>query len=151
MRRYVAEQPVAVSWDGAVIAQGGCCCRYRTPIAIAALLILAIAITAVLTELAVARCVERRQTRSAASAAQIAPRPSAAVIGFRNLSGRPADEWLSTAMAEMLTTELAGDGQMRVVPAERVARADVDLGHHAAATLSQEAVERLRNTLASDS
>ena len=73
-----------------------------------------------------------------------------AVIGFRNLSERPADEWLSTAMAEMLTTELAGDGQLRVLPAERVARANVDLGQHAAITLSQDALDRLRNALASD-
>ena len=53
-------------------------------------------------------------------------------------------------MAEMLTTELAGDGQLRVLPAERVVRARVDLGEEAAATTSPDTVERLRSTLASD-
>ena len=42
------------------------------------------------------------------------------------------DEWLSTAMAEMLTTELGGDGQLRVVPAERVARLTASLEKKAA-------------------
>ena len=47
---------------------------------------------------------------------------------LHNLSQRPEDAWLSTAMVEMLTTELAGDGQLRVVPAERTARALRELG-----------------------
>jgi DNA-binding winged helix-turn-helix (wHTH) protein/tetratricopeptide (TPR) repeat protein len=50
-------------------------------------------------------------------------RRSLAVLGFRNLSGAPASEWLGPAMAEMLTTELAAGGQVRVVSGENVARA----------------------------
>src|SRR5205807_5605083 len=34
-------------------------------------------------------------------------RPSVAVLGFKNLSGRNETAWLSTALSEMLTTELA--------------------------------------------
>ena len=150
LRRYVAEQPVSVSWDRRRYHARRLLLRYRIPIAMAALLILAIAITAVLTGRPSRESASPSANASRPAATPIAPRPSAAVIGFRNLSGRPADEWLSVALAEMLTTELAGDGQMRVVPAERVARASVDLSHHAAATLSQEAAERLRNTLATD-
>ena len=33
-------------------------------------------------------------------------RPSVAVMGFKNLSGRPQSAWLSTALTEMLSTEL---------------------------------------------
>ena len=150
LQRYVAEQPVAVSWDRRRYRARRLVLRYRTPIAMAALLILAIGITAALTSRRSRDAASASAEASPVSAAAIAPRPSAAVIGFRNLSERPADEWLSTALAEMLTTELAGDGQIRVVPAERVARANVDLGHHAANTLSQEAIERLHNTLAAD-
>jgi tetratricopeptide (TPR) repeat protein len=64
-----------------------------------------------------------------------------AVLEFRGLSQRPADQWLSTALAEMLTTELAGDGQVRVVPTDLVARAERDFGA---------AIDRLRPALAAD-
>ncbi len=50
-------------------------------------------------------------------------RPSLAVLGFRNLSGAPASEWLGPALAEMLTTELAAGGRVRVASGENVARA----------------------------
>ena len=37
-------------------------------------------------------------------------RRSVAVLGFRNLPGRPEDNWLSPAFSEMLNTELAAGG-----------------------------------------
>src|SRR5262249_42122605 len=52
----------------------------------------------------------------------VTPRRSVAVLGFRNLSARPEDAWLSTALAEMLTTELAAGEQLRTIPGENVAR-----------------------------
>jgi tetratricopeptide (TPR) repeat protein/TolB-like protein len=149
LRKYVSSQPVSVSWDGRRYRARRLVVRHRTALAMAALLILAVAVTALATSRA-------RGSAGAAAAVTadlqppIAIRPSVAVLGFRNLSERPADAWLSSAMAEMLTTELAGDGQLRVLPAERVARATVDLGQPVAATLSQEAIEQLRHTLASD-
>src|ERR1700723_2433292 len=45
-------------------------------------------------------------------------RRSVAVIGFRNLPGRPEDDWLSAAFAEMLRTELAAGGGLRMVSEE---------------------------------
>lgn len=50
-------------------------------------------------------------------------RSSIAVLGFRNLSGRNQSQWLSAAIPEMLTTELAAAKQVRVIPGETVARA----------------------------
>ncbi len=41
----------------------------------------------------------------------IAARPAVAVLGFRNLAGREDVQWLSTALSEMLTTELGGGGE----------------------------------------
>ncbi|RPI48732.1 MAG: hypothetical protein EHM55_25095, partial [Acidobacteria bacterium] len=151
LRRYVAEQPVAVSWDRRRYRAKRLLRRHRAAMAVAALLILAIGITTLLTGRRARGASSAAQDGSTASPRQIAARPSVAVLEFRNLSSRPADEWLSTAMAEMLTTELAGDGQLRVLPAERVARARVDLGQRVTATLSQDDVERLRSALASDS
>lgn len=50
----------------------------------------------------------------------IKPRRSVAVLGFRNLSGRSDVNWLSTAFSEMLRTELAAGGQVRLVSSEEV-------------------------------
>jgi hypothetical protein len=44
-------------------------------------------------------------------------RRSVAILGFRNLLGRSEDNWLSPALAEMLNTELAANGALRMVPA----------------------------------
>ena len=54
-------------------------------------------------------------------------RRSVAVMGFRNLSGQPDQAWLSTALAETLSTELSGGGQLRALPGENVARMKIDL------------------------
>jgi DNA-binding winged helix-turn-helix (wHTH) protein len=48
-------------------------------------------------------------------------RKSIAVLGFHNIFGRADDAWLATAFSEMLSTELAGDGQLRSLPGENVA------------------------------
>ena len=56
------------------------------------------------------------------------PRRAVAVLGFKNLSGRPEAAWLSTALAEMFGTELAVGERIRVIPSEDVARAFRDLG-----------------------
>lgn len=73
-----------------------------------------------------------------------------AVAGFTNLSGRAEDQWLSTAMPEMLISELAGNGQVRVMPADLVARAVRDLGADTTGLLPAHAVEQLRSSLAAD-
>src|SRR5262249_43902115 len=54
-------------------------------------------------------------------------RRSIAVIGFKNLSGRGDAAWLSPAMSDMLTTELAAGGQLRTISGESIARAKRDL------------------------
>ncbi|MEP7116446.1 MAG: tetratricopeptide repeat protein, partial [Acidobacteriota bacterium] len=70
-----------------------------------------------------------------------APRRAAAVLRFKNLSTQPADAWLSTALAEMLATELGGGGQLRIVAPDAVAQAEHDAsaasGPDAGATLAQ--------------
>src|SRR5580704_7547262 len=61
-------------------------------------------------------------------AAQVrAARRSIAVLGFRNLSGRPEEGWLSTALAEMLSTELEAGEKLRLISGEDVARTKLDL------------------------
>jgi DNA-binding winged helix-turn-helix (wHTH) protein/tetratricopeptide (TPR) repeat protein len=82
--------------------------------------------------------------------AAVKPRRSFAVLGLKNLSGRPDEAWLSTALSEMLATELAAGEQMRAVPGEKVAQAKIDLGLVAADGYSAETLARIRANLGSD-
>ncbi|MFA6956581.1 MAG: protein kinase [Thermoanaerobaculia bacterium] len=45
-----------------------------------------------------------------------------AVTGFRNLSRDPAFDWMSTALADMLATEISEAGGARIIAPEQVAR-----------------------------
>lgn len=57
---------------------------------------------------------------------QIQPREVVAVLSLRNETGRPEDEWLSTALAEILTTELAVNGEKRLVDRDELVWAEKD-------------------------
>ena len=71
-------------------------------------------------------------------------RRSVAVFGFRNLTGTPADNWLSSAFAEMLNTELAADGRLRLISGEDVARTRRDLPLGDEDSLAKATLERVR-------
>ncbi len=77
-------------------------------------------------------------------------RKSVAVVGFKNLSGKPDQAWLSTALSEMLTTELAAGEQLRMIPGENVARMKHDLALPDADTFSNETLAHIRNLVGSD-
>jgi DNA-binding winged helix-turn-helix (wHTH) protein/tetratricopeptide (TPR) repeat protein len=78
------------------------------------------------------------------SGPSIRTRRSVAVLGFRNLAGRPEDNWLSTAFSEMLNTELASDGVLRMLPGEDVARVKHELPLADEDTLAKTTLDRLR-------
>jgi len=77
-------------------------------------------------------------------------RRSVAVIGFRNLSGKPDQAWLSTALAEMLSTELASGGQLRTLPGENVARMKLDLALPDSESYAPDTLGRIRKYSGSD-
>lgn len=79
-----------------------------------------------------------------------AARRSIAVLGFRNLSGRPEKSWISTALAEMLSSELEAGEKLRLVSGEDIARTKRDLPLADADSLSRNTLARLHNTLDSD-
>jgi tetratricopeptide (TPR) repeat protein/TolB-like protein len=81
---------------------------------------------------------------------QIVERPSVAVLGFWNLSQRDDTAWLATALSEMLTTELAAGGKLRLLPGDTVARAKVELSVPDVASLSASTVKQVRQNLGSD-
>jgi Tfp pilus assembly protein PilF/TolB-like protein len=77
-------------------------------------------------------------------------RRSVAVLGFKNSSGRPDQEWFSNALAEMLTTELSAGDKLRIVPGENVARMKADRSLPEAATLSPGTLATIYQTLGSN-
>jgi serine/threonine protein kinase/tetratricopeptide (TPR) repeat protein/TolB-like protein len=96
----------------------------------------------------------RKESSAAASvSASLAPihvRRSVAVLGFKNLSGRQDEAWLSTALSEMLTTELAAGGKLRTIPGENVAQMKISLSLPDADSYGQETLGKIRKNLGSD-
>jgi len=84
---------------------------------------------------------------SSGSASQ---RRSVAVLGFRNLSAKPEDAWLSTALSEMLTTELAAGEQLRTIPGENVSRMRNDLTLPEADSYARDTLKQIHDRLGSD-
>jgi tetratricopeptide (TPR) repeat protein len=73
-----------------------------------------------------------------------------AVLGFKNLSGQPAVAWMSTALAEMLTTELAAGEHLRAIPGENIARMKSDLDLADADSFAADTLTRINASLGSD-
>lgn len=111
-----------------------------------ALLILVLGLSAALSHLA------RGSLAPAADldAPTIPQRPSIAVLGFKNLSGEKKTDWLGSALAEMLTTELATGSRVRVISRENVSRARGALKIPASGTLDAASLEKIRNIVGAD-
>jgi len=77
-------------------------------------------------------------------------RKSVAVLGFRNLSGRSDDNWLSSALPEMLSTELAGGEKLRLISGEDVANLRVTSPWTQTDTLDRDTTARIGAALGSD-
>src|SRR6202165_2103370 len=77
-------------------------------------------------------------------------RSSIAVLGFKNLSSHKDIDWLSTAITQMLSTELAGGDKTRIIPEEIVARAKQDLGLKEKDSYARDTLRGLRTRLGSD-
>jgi eukaryotic-like serine/threonine-protein kinase len=90
------------------------------------------------------------RTFSKRSPEMVMGRRSVAVLGFKNSSGRPEQQWFSNALAEMLTTELSAGDKLRIVPGENVARMKADRALPDTATLSPETLSAMFQTLGSN-
>ena len=62
-----------------------------------------------------------------ASGVKVTPRRSVAVLGISNISGRQDDNWLSTAYASALTTEMGAGEQLRTISGEEISQTKIDL------------------------
>ena len=83
-------------------------------------------------------------------AAPIRMRRSVAVIGFKNLSKRRDIAWLSTALSEMLATELAAGEQLRTIPGETVAQVKISLSLPDAESFGKETLGKIHRNLNAD-
>ena len=77
-------------------------------------------------------------------------RPSVALLGFGNLSGKSDKLWISTALSEWLTSELAVGETLRGLPGEDVAHAVQELNLGSSRGYSKETLERIHRRLEAD-
>lgn len=93
-----------------------------------------------------------RPAGNAAQAAmrRIPTRQAIAVLGFQNASGKPEDAWLSTALTEMMSTELAAGGKLRLVPGEDVSNLQLSAPWSQTDTLGRTTTSRIGTALNSD-
>jgi DNA-binding winged helix-turn-helix (wHTH) protein/tetratricopeptide (TPR) repeat protein len=84
------------------------------------------------------------------TAPPLAARHSVVVLGFKNLTGDSNHAWLSTALSDWLSAELAAGDQLRTIPEENVARMKLELALPEVDSLSQDTLGRIRQNLGSD-
>src|SRR6202041_2428524 len=77
-------------------------------------------------------------------------RPAVAVLGFKNLSGRPDEAWLSTALSEMLTTEFVAGEKVRTIPGETVSQLKTNLSLTDADSYGAATLQKIRTSIGSD-
>jgi DNA-binding winged helix-turn-helix (wHTH) protein/tetratricopeptide (TPR) repeat protein len=77
-------------------------------------------------------------------------RSSIAILGFKNLSSQHEGDWLGSAIAQMLATELRTGGSLRIIPDEAVARAKSDLNLKEKDGYPRDTLRELNAVLASD-
>jgi serine/threonine protein kinase/tetratricopeptide (TPR) repeat protein len=88
--------------------------------------------------------------RNNTNISSIPGRRSVAVLGFQNVSGRPDEAWISTALSEMLATELAAGERLRTIPGEDIARTKLDLSLPDTASYGRDTLVRIRKNLDTD-
>src|SRR6202167_6344497 len=80
----------------------------------------------------------------------ISRRRAVAVLDFKNSTSRPEAAWLSTALPEMLTTELAAGEELRAIPGEDVAQMKINFSLPDSDTLAAQTLSQVGKTLGAD-
>jgi TolB-like protein/tetratricopeptide (TPR) repeat protein len=81
---------------------------------------------------------------------EVPARRTIAVLGFKNLSGDKAADWMSSAVSELLATELAKGDDVHVTPAEDAQRARLDLKLPNQESFGDGTLTKIRERLGSD-
>ena len=122
LRRYLAGSRVSAARDAFRYRAVRAVRRHRAAAAVAALMVVAITATALIVRHSAG------PDASATRAPAMQPRPSVAVVAFRNLSARPADEWLRPRWPRCSRPSSSGTASSASIPADVVARAARELG-----------------------
>src|ERR1700675_2569085 len=77
-------------------------------------------------------------------------RRTVAVLNFKNSTSRPEAAWLSTALPEMLTTELAAGEELHTIPEEQVAHMKTNLSLPDSDTLGVQTLSQVGKNLGAD-
>lgn len=91
-----------------------------------------------------------RRLQTTATEAAVVARSSVAVLQFKNLSGRSQANWVSTALGEMLTSELAAGEKLRTIPGEEVVNATAGMAPMGSEALALDTLKRLHQALGTD-
>jgi tetratricopeptide (TPR) repeat protein len=89
------------------------------------------------------------QPASVASARALGRR-TVAVWGFKNLSGKPEQSWLSGALAEMLTAELSAGDKLKTIEGESVARTKTEMAIPDTESMSADSLSKIYQRLGSN-
>jgi TolB-like protein len=151
LHRYQSARELLIAIEGAGGVWSGARLRWREATAIAAAAIVALAAA-----LDVGGIRDRlwrgappaRETST--SNGRLRARRAVAVLGFQNLSGRPDAAWLSMALSEMLTTELAAGEQLRTIPGENISQMKINLALADADSYGKTTLAKIRDNLGTD-
>lgn len=146
IERHLAGRPVLARRPTFSYRGGRFLQRHKESVGTAVVL-LVLALTVGLWE---ARHFLKDDTAQETASAPAGSRRSVAVLGFKNLSGRPDTAWISTALSEMLATELGAGEQLRTVSGETVARMKTDLAIPDVDSLAPDSIQRVRQDLQTD-
>jgi serine/threonine protein kinase/tetratricopeptide (TPR) repeat protein len=122
--------------------------RHKTEMIAGAVVVLVLLAAVIFSVLGERQATERARAELASRRSR--GRRSVAVLGFKNLSARADTAWLSTALSEMLTTELSAGGKLRTIPGENVAQTKINLSLPEQDSLSPETLNRVYKNLGSD-
>lgn len=147
IERYLTGMPVRARESTVVYRSGRFLHRHQE--SLAAVLVV-FGIVAGIAAWEVHRVARQSVAVSEARNAPVQGRRSVAILGFKNLSDRQDTAWLSTALSEILTTELAVGEELRLIPNEIVARAKIDLNLPDAESIAPETLEKVRKSLGND-
>jgi len=119
--------------------------RKKITIGLTATLVIALAIATIFAGL-------RRNSKAPndATAVPAKRRPIVAVLGFKNTSESKGAIWYSTALSEMIATELAAGEELRVVPGDDIARIKLDMSLPEGETLAKDNLSLVSANLGAD-
>ncbi len=149
-RRYQSARELNIDLERLSSGTVPMAAKARRPWGLVAVLAGALAIGILLAYMVAWRHRAQSQRTTTISAPAGRSRKSVAVLGFKNLSGRADEAWISTAVAEMLTTELAAGEQVRTVPGENVSRMKMDLSLADADSFAPDTLQKIHKNLGTD-